>query len=325
METFEVGGRTYTNKFNLPEEVVSALTRDYYTDETEAPFHESTSTLVAPTQITALKRRHPDKLKTFDVSQKMWSFLGSVSHNILEAAWKESMGSVVEKRFYVTVNGRIVSGKTDCYAPPQIRDYKSCKAYKLQRGAVEGYEEWERAQNCYAYILEENGLPVESLLIIAIVFDWKEMESYKPNYPKAPFVQIPLTLWSKEKQRAYVEERVAALEDAKTLTDEELAVKYPCSKKDMWQDLSGIVVQKRGAERATRKFDAGTKEEMYAEAQAYFQEKGLSHATHEIVERWSGRTRCAAWCDVADVCAQNRRLCLEEGNPLPADLEPTIF
>lgn len=325
LEVFEIGGKNYTNKYNLPPEVVAALTRDYYTDESEAPFDESASTLVAPIQMTTLKRRYPDRCKTFDVSQRMWSFMGSLAHEVLEKAWKESMGSVVEKRFYITVNGRIVSGKTDCYAPPQIRDYKTCKAYKIQKGAVEGYAEWENAQNVYAFILEENGLPVESLLIIAIVFNWNEAEIYKANYPKAPFVQIPLTLWGKERQKAYVEERVAALEDAKTLTNEELTAKYPCSKKEMWTDLEAVIVQKKGAERATRKFNTGTKEEMWAEAQAYFNEKGLSWNTHEIVERWSSRTRCEKWCDVADFCRQNIRLSMEEGKPLAVDLEPCIF
>jgi len=316
---FEVGGRRYTNKHSLPPEICRAILKDRYTNTDEESFDESASTLTAPTQMTVLKRRHPDKLKTFDVIDKYWQFRGSVSHQILEDSWHPTMNSVVEERIYADVLGRVVSGKLDCFEEPEIRDYKNCMVYKILLGKKEGYEDWEAGQNTYAYLLRLKGKTVERLNVWAFIGDWKKSELAKDpqNYPPASIIKVPLRLWSFAEQEMYVKARVQAILNCEHLSDEELP---PCSKKEMWQRLMDVAIYKRGSrDRAYRKADT------MAEATAIFNEKGLSHTEYEIVERWSGRTRCAEHCDVSEVCAQNRRLSAAEGKPLAADLEPCLF
>ena len=130
----------YTNKHGLPEEVVRAIMKDRYTDPDEEPSDFSATTLVAPIQQTILKRRYPDQHIIRDVVDYFWAFIGSIAHSVLEEAWHESIGSIVEKRLYIEVAGKSVSGKMDCYHNGEIRDYKSTKSYKIMKCF---YRDWE--------------------------------------------------------------------------------------------------------------------------------------------------------------------------------------
>lgn len=289
----------YTNIHNLPPEVVAALTGDYYTDESEEAFDESTSTITAPIQQTILKRRYPDKLKEYDVIDLFWQFLGSISHNVLERSWHESMGGFVERRLYLDLCGRKLSGKLDRYIAPHIRDYKSTKVYKIMKG---DYSEWEKGQNVYAYLCRMNGLPVESLSIIALLFDWKKTEAFKKNYPKAPIVTIPLKLWDINTQENYVMNRLTCLNDAADLTDEELTAKYPCSQVEQWADVKDYAILKPGGKRAVKCYDT------LEEAQQH-PLKGEEY----IEKRMTPRTRCLHYCPVSLVCLQHKQLLKEEG------------
>ena len=305
--------KKYTNKYNLPPEVVAALTADNYHNESEDPFDQSASSLVAPTQLRILSQRYDNELKVFDVSSFFWRFMGNIAHNVLENAWRESMESVVEKRFYVDIDGTVLSGKTDCYSPPEIRDYKSCKAYKIIKGATEGYKEWEQAQNIYAYILKKNNLPVERIKIIAIVFDWKEHQTYEANYPHCPFIVIDLPLWDTDQQERFIKERIARLKEGEALTDLDLSIAYPCSNEEMWRTLKDVCVIKHGAARATKVFKDGNREQLFQQAYRFCEEKGYSFNDYQVKERWSPRIRCQHWCPVAHKCAQHKQLSIEEG------------
>ena len=319
---FEVDGVRYTNVYDWPEELVTAVTKNRYYDEEEAAFDFSASTLIAPTQLVILKQRHPDKLAIEDVSSRMWAFLGSMSHSCLEEAYHaqdNGDGDLVEQRLYMDVLGKTLSGKMDLYSRKreEVRDYKSCKVYKIVRG---DYAEWEKQLNVYARLITLNGFPVKRLTVIPLIFDFKAGESYKKGYPDSASGRIELNLWTPEQQQTYIEERVTRLLAAEQLPDEALALQFPCSDKEQWRDLKDYAIMKSGSTRAAA---AGFESE--AEAAKVFHEKGYSYATHSIVKRMTERTRCFKYCPVRNICAQHRRQCLEEGNPLPADLTPCIF
>ena len=135
----------YTNKHGLPEEVVKAIMKDRYTDNTEESFDLSASSLCNPTQKLVLERRYKNlgKLRVFDVVDRFWAFLGSIAHTVLEEAWHESMGSISERRLYMLRLGHSIAGKMDIYhaEKKQIRDYKLTKVYKIQKA---DYSDWEK-------------------------------------------------------------------------------------------------------------------------------------------------------------------------------------
>jgi hypothetical protein len=299
-----------TNHHNLPDEIVNAFLKDRYTDETEDPFDYSASTLVAPIQLTVLKKRHPHKLVVRDVVDFFWRFMGSIAHNVLEEAWHESMGSKVEKRLYLEVAGKVLAGKIDCYGDGQLRDYKTCKAYKIVKGK---YDEWEQQLNIYAQLLIENGYLLSILKIYALIFDWKETETGKKNYPDAPVAIIPFRLWADRERADFIYQRIMLLEKAFGLTDEQLAEQIPCSRREMWQDLKDIAIIKKGSKRATKTFEAFEEAEAYMKTYAANPKSCINYKDYEIVERWTARKRCLKHCDAATVCKQHERLLQEEG------------
>ncbi len=285
----------YTNKYNLPQEIVNAIMKDRYTDLSEEPSDYSATTLISPIQHTILKRRYPKDHIVRDVIDNYWAFIGSIAHAVLEEAWHESIGSVVEKRLYVDVLGKSISGKMDCYHDGEIRDYKSTKAYKLIRGDCSS---WEKQLNIYAYLCRKNGYSVNRLRVFAFILDWKEGEIVRQKgYPECPIIEIPLRLWSEEAQEAYIKGRVQELQYADLVHDQKLAECFPCSNRDMWQDIKDYCVKKKDSDRATKVFDS------MEEAEEYYKSKDKN--IFECVTRYTQKTRCLKYCPVSHLCKQN--------------------
>ena len=286
----------YTNKYNLPKEIVSAITKDRYSDSTDLPSDFSASKLVNPIQMTILTQRHKDKLVVEDVMDLFYRFRGSVAHQVLEDSWHETMGSRIEERLYMTVEGKTISGKFDCYQAGELRDYKFLKAYKVQKNDM---TEFEIQLNIYAELLRQAGHPVSKLVIWAFIDDWKQSEAYKRGYPQQPIVPIELRLWTRVEINGWLEARVRDLIDAETLSDAQLASEYPCSDRDCWSDVKDYSIVKNGSDRATKCFD--TEEE----AVKVFEDK-YELATHSVVKRLTPTTRCDKYCAVRNLCHQRK-------------------
>lgn len=71
----------FTNKFNLPDTVVRALTYDPYDRLGDV----SVTTLLQPARKLALTRLHDDEIVE-DVTDRIWSFFGRMGHVVLEQA-----------------------------------------------------------------------------------------------------------------------------------------------------------------------------------------------------------------------------------------------
>ena len=72
----------YTNKHNIPDEVIRALKNDNYS---KGDADISATGLLQPPQIRILNNEHEDEITT-DVSDRIWILLGTSVHNILEKA-----------------------------------------------------------------------------------------------------------------------------------------------------------------------------------------------------------------------------------------------
>lgn len=287
-----------TNKFKLPQEVYNAIVKDRYSSEDDLPCDYSATTLIAPIRQTMLIKRHQDELKVFDVVDMFWSFMGSIAHTVLEEAWHGETGTRVEERLYDEVLGTKISGKLDCYANGEIRDYKTTKVYKIQKA---DYTEWEKQLNIYAYLCRRNGFEVTNLRIIAILFDWKEGDTYKENYPSCPIVEIHLPLWTEAEQKAFVDDRIMRLQEAEKLSDDELPL---CTDKEMWCDIKDYAVMKDGGKRAVKCFDN------FEQAREYRQLMNTKNKScdYDVVVRKTDRTRCLKYCSAATVCKQHEEL-----------------
>lgn len=283
----------YTNKYQLPEAVYYALTRDTYN---KGNAHYSVTEMLNPPQIVQLKRRYDSELEE-DVMDNVWSLLGKAAHHILENHAPED--SLSEERLSVTILDRVLSGQTDNYHNGVISDYKITSAYTLVYGSR--IHEWEAQLNSYAYIFRQHGHEVKQLQAIAILRDWSKHKAKADpkTYPQNPIVVIPLNLWTEEEQELFL---TAQLKDHifnEELPDNEL--KW-CLAEEMWEQPTKYAVMKEGRKTAVRVFDTKFECEKYISEEAYEQH-------FSIQERSGKRTRCEEYCPVKNYCHQYKRYC----------------
>ena len=112
-----------TNKYNLPEPLVSVVKNDPY--PTEADWDISTTTLLSPPRIVQLKKRHRDQVSE-DVSENIYRLLGTNTHHILERVTTKDC--LKEKRFSAYVNGWKLAGQIDLFDSDNNTNLqKNCK------------------------------------------------------------------------------------------------------------------------------------------------------------------------------------------------------
>ena len=283
----------FTNRHSLSPEIVKLLVRERYNPD-GADLGITATTLCNPIQQTVLKQRHPDELKIFDVADRFWSFLGTVSHQVLSEHGRDD--ALVETRFFAESQGKKISDQTDHYCGKVITDYKCTKSYKIMKG---DFTDWERQTNLYAWLAEANSWPVEKLKVFAFVLDWSQHNLYQKGYPACPIVEIPLPLWPKEQRQSFVSDRVTTLLQAEHYPDHELPA---CTAHEMWQDVRDWAVVKEGGKRAVKCYDS--------------EEDSKVHnfkSGEALVKRLTPRRRCLGFCSAAPVCSQHARLLLEEG------------
>jgi len=103
--------------------------------------------------------------------------------------------------------------------------------------------------------------------------------------------------------------------EAQTLSDAELAEKYPCSNEDMWRKPSTFAVKRRGAKRALRVMESKDALWKWAEERHILDSwKGKKRLlrTHVWEERPGECTRCKHYCKAKDFCHQYQQILNQE-------------
>lgn len=275
-----------TNKYNLPESIVRAVTNDTYSGPKADSEKISVTTLIGPPRIHFLKCKYWADL-TEDVVDNIWKVLGSAAHAIMERA--DSKDSIQEERLEKTIDGLTISGAFDLYdgKTQELHDYKTTSAYTIVYNPL-GKEEWVKQMNIYAYLLRDAGFPVKGCKIIAILRDHSYSKVVEGgNYPPIPIHIIDIPLWENEKAEAYIKGRVELFKSSKGLDDSALPA---CTKEEMWEKDGTWAVMKEGRKSAVAV--RATREEAVAACP-----QGCS-----IVERPGERTRCADYCPVNAYC-----------------------
>ena len=140
----------YTNKNNLPEEIVRAVQQDTYS-KGEASI--SVTGLLSAPRPNILAREHHNEL-VVDVSDEIWKILGTASHYIMEQANIGHEGTITEERLYWNVRGWTISGQFDSMSlkDSTLRDLKVTSSWTVMHALKEGKIEWEQQLNCYAWL-----------------------------------------------------------------------------------------------------------------------------------------------------------------------------
>ena len=284
----------YTNKHNIPIEIIRAVENDSYSKGDSV---KSITGLLQPPQISILNEEHSDKI-TQDISERIWILLGQSVHTILERANEGK--TLVEERMYATVYGWRISGQTDSISLEDntLKDYKVTSAWTVMNALKDEKPEWAQQLNCYGWLAKQSGKTIDQLNIIAISRDWSKFQYERSggDYPPAPVTVINIPMWTDEEQQNFIEERVSLHQDAEAefLISGTLP---PCSDEERWKKEDTYRVVKAGRKSALRVLDSQKKADKYMSG--HKNEKNLS------VELALGKSvRCESYCPVADFCKQ---------------------
>ena len=302
----------FTNRKNLPEIMVRAVTNDPY-DKGESDY--SATELIKPAFQRMLQKKHADEIVE-DVADRLWSLFGSAHHYILERAADGT--DIVEIRVFANVAGMIISCQLDHYRDGVISDWKLTSAYKVKKAITEqDFDDWEQQLNIQACIARANGYAVKALFIGAMVRDWTPYaHKTEEGYPdQIEYIEIPM--WENERVEQFIIERM-----------EDHADPSPCSQEERWQPDPTFAVMKKGGVRALKV------ESSIEDAFAWCETKGfvklieredadanpndlvpnyfvparaedllmMVDDEHEIVRREGPNRRCESYCNVTDFC-----------------------
>tara|TARA_Y100001937_G_scaffold50277_1_gene69938 strand:+ start:403 stop:1290 length:888 start_codon:yes stop_codon:yes gene_type:complete len=285
----------YTNKHDIPKEIIRAIENDQYT---RGNSDISVTGLLQPPRIRLLERKHHDDI-VLDYSDETWKILGQAVHAILERANENYDDTITEQRLFADIEGWTVSGQTDSLAVHDkiLKDYKVTSVWTVVNALKEGKSDWEKQLNCYAYLYKHNtGETINQLNIIAIARDWnrRELQRRGGDYPKSSIITIDIPLWSEQEQLQFFKDRVSfhRSSEFKHSMDGELPL---CSDEDRWKREDTFRVIKKGRKRAIRVLPSLKEAEEFLGSN----EDGLS------IEISKGESiRCGAYCNVAQFCNQ---------------------
>ena len=113
----------YTNKHNVPVEVIRAVQNDPYTKGDGVVL--SVTQLIKSPRIVALQKKHDEEI-TVDYRDEVFKLLGKGVHTVLETANTGDENIIPERRLYADINGWRISGQTDTMSLKEkmLTDYK---------------------------------------------------------------------------------------------------------------------------------------------------------------------------------------------------------
>ena len=287
----------YTNRHNIPQEIINAVHNDSYS---KGKATISATGLLQPPRIRLLAQENYEKL-TIDVSDEIWKLLGQSVHTILERANENNEDMITEQRMFAVVNDWTVSGQTDSIDVKSntLKDYKVTSVWSIVSALKEGKVEWEQQLNIYAYLYQQTtGKTIDQLNIIAIARDWNKNQYLRSggDYPPSPVTVLDIDLWSDEEQEDFIKQRVSIHQEAEV--DYLINDKLPfCTDEERWRRKDTYRVEKKGRKTAVRVLDTQEEADEYVEGHKDSKLLKIVLAKGECV-------RCANYCDVAEFCNQ---------------------
>lgn len=276
-----------TNKYGVPENLMSLASREYYS---KGASQYSVTELLSPPRIKRLRERHNEHIEQ-DVSDMLWQMLGSALHVVFERS--QSPGFVTEERLFLEVDGVTISGQIDVQQEtPEgivVIDYKFTSAWAVMQDKVE----WEEQLNVYAWLLQKvKKKPVIGLKICAMIRDFSRHDK-REDYPDAPIHMIDIPIWNVEDTEKFVLERLHTHQLSKMQV--ELGEDLPlCSESERWMSETVYAVKREGRKTAIRLFKSIEEANELA-----IKEKGYVETRQGEPKRCTGN-----FCGVSQYCGQ---------------------
>jgi|TARA_R110002020_G_scaffold150406_2_gene327087 hypothetical protein len=281
-----------TNKHNLPELVVNALTFDTYS---RGESDISITQLIDSPRISLLERQHSDEIEQ-DAVDFLWSRFGTSVHEMFERS-TQGEDCISEERLFVERDGWTVSGAIDLQQVEggvvTISDYKVTSAWSV----IFDKKEWHKQLNCYGWLVRHaKKMPVKELRIIALLRDWNRRKSEEGgDYPRSPIEIVKIPMWTDGEQDKYVQDRIRSHQNADFdfSSGDDLPL---CSADERWQKDTTYAVMKKKRVRAIKLHKV--------------EDDAIDHADnlgtdHFVETRVGESTRCVQnWCRVNQWCDQ---------------------
>lgn len=276
-----------TNVHSVPEPLVTLASKEYYS---KGESQYSVTELMAPPKIKRLREQYNEEIQT-DVSDMLWSMLGSALHVVMERG--ESPGFTSEERIYSQIDDITISGAIDLQQETPdgvvIIDYKFTSAWAVMQDKVE----WEQQLNIYKWLVETvKKKKVVGLKICALIRDFSRHET-KEGYPSAPIHMVDVPMWDAVFTEGYIKERLDMHREAKMAQDfgEEL---QDCTPQERWMSETKYAVKRDGRKTAIRVLDNEEEARILAD-----KEKGYVEVRPGEPKRCLGN-----YCGVAQWCKQ---------------------
>jgi len=285
-----------TNNSNLPKVIERAVANDPYESSSDI----STTRLIAPPRIRILENKYADQVEE-DVSDLIFSLLGSSVHSVIERAVREE--DIAETRLFANVAGWTLSGQFDLLTVTgELIDFKVTSAWTALEALEKGKLEWERQLNVLDYLIRNNQsnvknsqgqhIEVKSMSIMAILRDWSKMKVMtSKNYPRKQVVMIPIKRWTPEEQDNYVAARIQAHQQAEQSGGD------ICSAEERWAKPDTYAIMKDGRKTALRVLENKEQVRQYLEDNKLKEGKGIT-----VVFRKGEDVRCQHYCRVNSFC-----------------------
>lgn len=276
-----------TNKLNLPQPFVDAVSREYE----YKPKQYSVTSLLKGTRETILQRRHHKEIIQ-DVADMVWLIFGTAVHSVFENT-KDDFFLLKENKVILEMqNGYKLSGIFDLYdfAAQKVTDWKTAAVWKV---IYNDWEDYRKQLLIYCYMQNKKGLPATEGEIVALLKDHSKTKAkFESGYPQHPVYKIG---WKFTKEEfADIENWLFAkfkeIEEQEKLPDNELIL---CTPEERWSEPTTYAVMKQGNKRAIKVYES--KEE--AEARAA--ELGLNYY---VEERQGIDKKCSEYCSCCDFC-----------------------
>lgn len=285
-----------TNKYDLPGTIVRA-THKGRGDYNKGNVHRSATQLLQSPRIDLLRKRHYGAIHA-DVTDEIWSLLGTAVHHILQMG--AAPDQVVEERLYAELDGWHISGAIDVQnitkSGIEIEDYKVTSCYQITANDHDAKDEWVQQVNIYRWLIETvKGIQVNKASIIVILRDWQRSQTGDPNYPIAPIIRIDVPLWPMPEIEAFIRKRIRVHRQAELMAD--LDIDLPlCSVEDRWGRGGLWKVYKIGGKRAIKTHDT------MDQADAHQAELGSNYEVRQTAYKF---VRCEGnYCSVSQWCSQ---------------------
>ena len=183
----------------------------------------------------------------------------------------------------------ILAGQFDLIENGILYDYKLTSMWAVINGVK---PEWEQQLNCLAFLADRDDLDVNALKIVAMLRDWSQMKTkFDMNLPQHQIITIPVNLWTKDEQEAYIKERMLLHKNA------ELGDVPECTDDERWASPAKFAIMKGANKKATKLCDS-------FEQALEFVDNHKDGKQMVIVERPKEYKRCDQYCGVSQWCKQ---------------------